>query len=89
MVLPVDMAGFTAERAGPLILGQQGDGPLHNAVPVRLQELGRLDRVGEGNGASQGAGPPAVGSLVLRILESLPAADNLRGVIEVDQAAGS
>ena len=85
-MLPVDVVRLATERAGPLGLGQQFDGASDDAVPMGVQPLRRGDGVGERDRARKGRGGAVPGTLVLRVLQCAPAADDLGRVRDVDLA---
>ena len=87
VVLAVHMLRFATERCRALSVGQELGGLIDDALPVLLQALGGADGVRECNGAPQGVRLGVACCLALWALQSAPAADDLCGVGEVDDAA--
>ena len=88
--LAIDMAGFATQRAGAPGRGQALDGALDNAGPMRGQAPGGGDGVGKGDCAREGAGRAggaAAAAAVFGVAQGAPAADDFRGVGNVDFAA--
>ena len=87
VVLSVDMTGLAAEGRRLLDLREKRDRLPHDSVPVRLEPLGGVDGVGERDRAREGTDWTVLGSLVLGVLKRAPAADDLRGVGQIDLPA--
>ena len=83
-MLSVDVSYLAAEGARLLRFRQACDGLFDDAAPVRLQALRRHDGIREGDRTADGSNRTVARWPVLRILERLPAADDLGGVREVD-----
>ena len=76
-MLAIDMARLATERACTLDLGKHFDGVPDDAVPMRFQELGGPNGVGERDRAAQGLDRFIAVTFVLGVLQRAPAADDL------------
>ena len=84
VVLAVHVLGLGSQRLPLLRFGQLLDGAVHDVAPVFHQTFRGTDGVGEGNRPLEG--PSSRRRAPLRILQRCPAANDLRGIGDVELA---